>query len=121
MRLIDADALREKWLFRGEDGKPYRDEIDNAPTIEPPTKCIAQIKVDLEGVIKGVMKRIEDEYELKQEWIPVSEIPPPPEPYHSGEVTEMVKNCENCGTPKDKCVYCIEEDRMWTPQTERNE
>lgn len=44
MRLIDADALKEKWLFRGEDGKPYRDEIDNAPTIEP-----------------------------KQEWIPVSE------------------------------------------------
>ena len=35
MRLIDADALIEKWLFRGEDGKPYRDEIDNAPTIEP--------------------------------------------------------------------------------------
>ena len=35
MRLIDADALKEKWLFRGEDGKPYRDEIDNAPTIDP--------------------------------------------------------------------------------------
>lgn len=29
------------------------------------------------------------------------------------------RGCDNCGTPKDKCVYCIEEDRMWTPQTER--
>lgn len=35
VRLIDANALKEKWLFRGEDGKPYRDEIDNAPTIDP--------------------------------------------------------------------------------------
>lgn len=35
VRLIDANALKEKWLFRGKDGKPYRDEIDNAPTIEP--------------------------------------------------------------------------------------
>lgn len=45
----------------------------------------------------------------------------PKDENHSGESTEMVKNCENCGTPKDKCVYCIEEDRMWTPQTERSE
>ena len=28
------------------------------------------------------------------------------------------KTCDNCGTPRDKCVYCIEEDRMWTPQTD---
>ena len=29
------------------------------------------------------------------------------------------KGCHNCGTPTDKCFYCIEEDRMWTPkQTE---
>ena len=32
--------------------------------------------------------------------------------------TEPQKNCDNCGTPRDKCVYCIEEDRMWTPKTE---
>lgn len=29
------------------------------------------------------------------------------------------KTCDDCGTPRDKCVYCVEEDRMWTPQTER--
>ena len=28
------------------------------------------------------------------------------------------KDCNNCGTPRDKCVYCIEEDSMWTPQTD---
>lgn len=33
--------------------------------------------------------------------------------------TEPQRTCDNCGTPRDKCVYCIEEDRMWTPQTER--
>ena len=26
------------------------------------------------------------------------------------------RTCDNCGTPRDKCLYCIEEDRMWTPQ-----
>lgn len=34
--------------------------------------------------------------------------------------TEPQRTCDNCGTPRDKCVYCIEEDRMWTPQTERS-
>ena len=33
---------------------------------------------------------------------------------------EPQKNCENCGTPKNLCVYCIKEDRMWTPKTEPN-
>ena len=28
------------------------------------------------------------------------------------------KNCDNCGTPRHLCKYCIKEDRMWTPQTE---
>lgn len=35
MRLIDADALKQTWLFRGDDGKPYRDAIDEQPAIEP--------------------------------------------------------------------------------------
>lgn len=34
-RLVDADALKKKWLYRGKDGKPYRDEIDSMPTIVP--------------------------------------------------------------------------------------
>jgi len=34
-RLIDADALKEKWIFRGESERCYREEINNAPTIIP--------------------------------------------------------------------------------------
>ena len=34
-RLVDADALKKKWLYSGKDGKPYRDEIDSMPTIVP--------------------------------------------------------------------------------------
>ena len=26
-----------------------------------------------------------------------------------------LKDCDNCGTPRHLCKYCIEEDRMWTP------
>lgn len=33
-RYIDADSLKQKWLFRGKDGKPYRDEIDAQPTAD---------------------------------------------------------------------------------------
>ena len=44
MRLIDADALKQKWLFRGNDGRPYRDEIDSMPTIEAvPVKFIDEV------------------------------------------------------------------------------
>ena len=34
------------------------------------------------------------------------------------DTPQTEKTCDNCGTPRDKCVYCIEEDRMWTPQTD---
>lgn len=47
-------------------------------------------------------------------WMPL------PEPYHSGEVTEMEKGCDTCGTPSYMCGYCMEEERMWTPK-ERSE
>ena len=41
------------------------------------------------------------------------------EPYcEIADTPQTEKTCDNCGTPRDKCVYCIEEDRMWTPQTE---
>ena len=33
-RYIDADALKEKWLFRGDDAKPYREAIDAVPTAD---------------------------------------------------------------------------------------
>ena len=34
-RLIDADALKQKWIFRGEAERGYQEEIDDAPTIIP--------------------------------------------------------------------------------------
>lgn len=34
IRYIDATSLRQKWLFRGKDGKPYRDEIDAMPAAD---------------------------------------------------------------------------------------
>lgn len=36
----------------------------------------------------------------------------------TADTPQTEKTCDNCGTPRDKCVYCIEEDRMWTPQTD---
>lgn len=33
-RYIDANSLKQKWLFLGKDGKPYRDEIDAQPTAD---------------------------------------------------------------------------------------
>ena len=38
--------------------------------------------------------------------------------FHIADVQQTDKSCDTCGTPRDKCVYCIEEDRMWTPQTD---
>ena len=47
-------------------------------------------------------------------WMPL------PKPF-TADTPQTDKNCDNCGTPRDKCVYCIEEDRMWTPQTDCTE
>lgn len=33
-RFIDTDVLKQKWVFRGKGGKPYRDEIDSIPTAD---------------------------------------------------------------------------------------
>ena len=43
-RYIDADALKQKWLFRGKDGKPYRDEIDAMPTVDV-VEILSQIEL----------------------------------------------------------------------------
>ena len=75
MKLIDADELREKVhisVFDADDCEWIESLIANAPTIEPPTKCIAQINVDIEKVIERVMERIKKEHELNQAWIPVN-------------------------------------------------
>lgn len=42
-RCIDADALKQNWLFRGDDGKPYRDVVDEQPTIEPERKTFSEM------------------------------------------------------------------------------
>lgn len=33
-RYIDADALKQKWIFRGQDGKAYQYVIDSMPTAD---------------------------------------------------------------------------------------
>lgn len=46
-------------------------ELPELPSVEPKTKCVAQIKVDTEDIVK----RIKEKYQLS-EWIPVSEMLP---------------------------------------------
>lgn len=41
--------------------------------------------------------------------------------YEPKDEPQTERTCDNCGTPKHLCIYCIKEDRMWTPQTERSE
>lgn len=43
--------------------------IKKIPSAKPKTKCIAQIKVDPEEIVR----RIKEEYEIVDEWIPCSE------------------------------------------------
>lgn len=107
MRLIDADALHEalmtkqKWVVRCGDkhneGYTYDQvhfAIDEAPTIEA-------VSIDdyrsMENTCYKLQKALYDMTDRK---------------------TEPQRTCDNCGTPRDKCVYCIEEDKMWTPKTE---
>ena len=37
------------------------------------------------------------------------------------DAPQTEKTCDNCGQDRHLCQYCIEEDRMWTPQNERSE
>lgn len=45
------------------------DAVKQLPSAEAKTKCIAQIKVDTEEIVR----RIKEEYDITDEWIPVSE------------------------------------------------
>lgn len=76
MRLIDADALEthEQMESLGNGQYEYvevvyKDDIDNAPTIDPPAKCIAEIHLDPDKVIE----KIKEDYYMPYEWIPVSD------------------------------------------------
>ena len=91
VRLIDANALKEKWLFRGEDGKPYRDEIDNAPTIEPTVDKDYLIRLIQEAVYDGeACARLMDMVEPK--WIPCEERLPEAE---YGESDSVLATCKH--------------------------
>ena len=45
-RYIDADTLKQKWLFRGRDGKPYCDEIDAMPTADVVENKVLRLLLD---------------------------------------------------------------------------
>ena len=73
VRLIDANALLEKmrsYDIQGETLSIARNwaicQVMDAPTIEPPTKCIAQVNVDMDKVVERVMERIKMEYEKSE-------------------------------------------------------
>lgn len=55
-RYIDADSLKQKWLFLGKDGKPYRDEIDAMPTADVVPYFIedGKITIDLSEIIDKI-------------------------------------------------------------------
>ena len=64
MRLIDADALPQRKYFRYVDHKleyviPV-ECIDNAPTIEPPTKLVTEVRVEAEKVVQRIKEELED-------------------------------------------------------------
>lgn len=82
MRLIDADALKEK-IDNIWDGRPISllgarilATIDHAPTIDPKAKVIAQVTFDedkLREIVHEEVERIKEEYDIVDEWIPCSE------------------------------------------------
>jgi rubrerythrin len=75
MRLIDADSL-SRFLTDNWGEVVCVDEIDNAPTIEPKTKVIAQVTFDekkMREIVKEAVERFKEEYEITDrpqgEWI----------------------------------------------------
>ena len=74
MRPIDADALLEKAHdVILQNGAKHRcvckEDIREAPTIELPAQCIANVIVDTDAILK----RIKEEYDLIDGWISVEE------------------------------------------------
>lgn len=66
-RISRADAICEVLVNDGIDN--IVDRINALPSAEAETKCIAQIKVDTEELVR----RIKEEYDITDEWIPCSE------------------------------------------------
>lgn len=73
MRLIDADELLTdntwEWFDEWGNRTPAGKAIMDAPTIDAKTKCVARIELDTEEVVK----RIKEEYDITDGWIPCSE------------------------------------------------
>lgn len=79
-RYIDADALKQKWMFRGRDGKPYRDEIDAMPTSD-----VVEV-VHGEWIDKG------DSYYCSECDFPIS----------NNYRLDVLNFCSHCGANMDK-------------------
>lgn len=72
MRLIDADELKTVKSIQSADFNSIETIqmwIDSAPTVKPPTRCIAEIHIDADEVVE----RIKNDYCMPFEWIPVTE------------------------------------------------
>ena len=75
MRLIDADSIQIPHFTLATDRIKMIDAIDEAPTIEPKAKVIAQVTFDEEKmreIVKEAVERFKEEYEIEPkrgEWI----------------------------------------------------
>ena len=82
VRLIDADSIQIPHFTLATDRIKMIDAIDEAPTIEPKAKVVAQVTFDEEKmreIVKEAVERFKEEYEIAdkpQEWIPCSERQP---------------------------------------------
>ena len=63
----DVISVLIRWLS-GEGGDII-EQIESLPSAEAEMKCIAQVKVDTEEIVR----RIKEEYDIVDGWIPVSE------------------------------------------------
>ena len=76
MRLIDADSIQIPHFTLATDRIKMIDAIDEAPTIEPKAKVIAQVTFDEEKmreIVKEAVERFKEEYEIEPkhgEWKP---------------------------------------------------
>ena len=71
-RLVNANDVIEHAEVNGEDKGfilKLTDYLMDAPTIEPPTKLVAEVRVDSEEIVQ----RIKEEYEVVDGWIPCEE------------------------------------------------
>lgn len=91
--ILDTDAeweMHDRWV-------DAMTSIKTLPSAEAKTKCIAQIKVDVDEIVE----RIKEEYDTTDGWIPCSERLPSER--QKGEWVEdgCVTKCNICGEVKE--------------------